>query len=312
MWGHELWNAGRFLATGIDSGELDVRGCACLELGAGAGLPSLVAALAGAAAVVASDYGTPGDDALVAALRQNAAALAAQRAQAAQAQAAAAAPGAVAAAAAAPWCDVAVEPHVWGTDCAPLLAHLAHLQAPAPGAAPASPDPAPAPRRFDRILLADLLFNRSAHAQLLQTLSVRQRRGQRSMTFVLRRACMLTVRCRRPAQACLAPGGAVWVAYSHHDPRKAPLDDAFFDRAAAPPFAFACRKARLGASDTPSLALVQPRQPRSGVRRATAMPPRRCARCGTSGTCSWRGMGWTTHAQLSTSTSSRGRLSRRR
>ena len=39
-------------------------------------------------------------------------------------------------------------------------------------------------------------------------------------------------------QACLAPGGVVWVAYSHHDPHKAALDDAFFALAAAPPFSF--------------------------------------------------------------------------
>jgi len=36
----------------------------------------------------------------------------------------------------------------------------------------------------------------------------------------------------------------VWVAYSHHDPHKAALDDAFFALAAAPPFCFAVTHVR--------------------------------------------------------------------
>ncbi|CAM9563775.1 unnamed protein product, partial [Hapterophycus canaliculatus] len=57
--------------------------------------------------------------------------------------------------------------------------------------------------RFDVIIMADLLFNRSQHAQLLET-------------------------CDR----CLRTGGpeeaAVWVSFSHHDPEKAELDMKFF------------------------------------------------------------------------------------
>lgn len=142
-----MWNAARLLATGMDDGELDVAGCAVLELGAGAGLPSLTAALCGAAVVVATDYGTAADSALVDALAANAAALAAAR------------PPADAGASPA-WCDVDVRPHVWGTDVASLLACVeARLGA---------------HRRFDRILLADLLFNRQSHTLLLQTIAVRR------------------------------------------------------------------------------------------------------------------------------------------
>lgn len=142
LWGHELWNAARFLAGAMESGELSVDGACVLELGAGAGLPSLTASLCGARAVVATDYGTASDAALVEALRANAANLAAQRA---------------AAPACADWrCDVAAAPHVWGTDVAPLLALLP------PGCA-----------AFDRIVLADLLFNRQSHKQLLTTCQVR-------------------------------------------------------------------------------------------------------------------------------------------
>jgi nicotinamide N-methyltransferase len=153
-----VWNAGRFLADAIDDGELCVEGCAVLELGAGAGLPSLTASLAGAAAVVATDYGTEKDDALVAALRANAAALAAARP--------ADAPHA--------WCDVHACAHVWGTDVAPLLARIAHLSGTAATTAAAeSGAEGGGGGRFDRIILADLLFNRQSHALLLATCAVR-------------------------------------------------------------------------------------------------------------------------------------------
>lgn len=55
---------------------------------------------------------------------------------------------------------------------------------------------------FDIVIMADLLFNRSQHAQLLET-------------------------CDR----CLREGsdeGTVWVSFSHHDPEKAELDMKFF------------------------------------------------------------------------------------
>lgn len=43
--GHRLWNAAIVMAEMVDSAEVDVRGLDCLELGAGAALPSLLAAL---------------------------------------------------------------------------------------------------------------------------------------------------------------------------------------------------------------------------------------------------------------------------
>ncbi len=46
------------------------------------------------------------------------------------------------------------------------------------------------------------------------------------------------------AQACLAPDGVVWVAYSHHDPGKAALDNKFWELAAAAPFHFVVRRVR--------------------------------------------------------------------
>jgi predicted nicotinamide N-methyase len=59
------------LADRIDRGTIDCKGKTCLELGAGAGLPGLVAALTGASASVISDYGTEVDPSLVKAIEMN-------------------------------------------------------------------------------------------------------------------------------------------------------------------------------------------------------------------------------------------------
>lgn len=64
--------------------------------------------------------------------------------------------------------------------------------------------------RFDVVIMADLLFNRSQHSQLLET-------------------------CDR----CLANTevATVWVSFSHHDPEKAELDMKFFTLARQKGFA---------------------------------------------------------------------------
>ncbi|EMC99291.1 hypothetical protein BAUCODRAFT_120564 [Baudoinia panamericana UAMH 10762] len=57
LWGHLLWNAGRTVADYLEqNGETLIRGRTVLELGAGAGLPSIISALQGATTVVVSDY----------------------------------------------------------------------------------------------------------------------------------------------------------------------------------------------------------------------------------------------------------------
>ncbi|RLV84697.1 Protein N-methyltransferase NNT1 [Meyerozyma sp. JA9] len=60
LWGHMLWNAGIYTADYLDkhSKEL-VRGKRVLELGAAAGLPSLVCGLNEAAYVLSTDYPDP-------------------------------------------------------------------------------------------------------------------------------------------------------------------------------------------------------------------------------------------------------------
>ena len=136
LWAHELWNASHFVARLLDTGQLDVRGHTCLELGAGAGLLSLIAALNGAAAAVATDYARENDVSLLGPLAANAAWLNQLRERASR-----------------PWsCEVAVLPHVWGTDTGDVRA--------AAGASGC----------YSTVFCADLLFNRSCHSDLLVTL----------------------------------------------------------------------------------------------------------------------------------------------
>ncbi|KAL8836338.1 MAG: hypothetical protein Q9170_002952 [Blastenia crenularia] len=116
-----------------------------LELGAGAGLPSLAAAIWGAKSVVMTDY--PDED-LVENMRVNVDAardvLPPSRT------------------------GVVVQGHVWGADARPLLAEL----------------PSDA-RGCDTLVLADLLFNHSQHAALVSTIQATLARspGARALVF---------------------------------------------------------------------------------------------------------------------------------
>lgn len=56
LWGHKLWNAAKVLANKICSREINVVGKRVLELGAGAALPSITAAMLGASYVLSTDY----------------------------------------------------------------------------------------------------------------------------------------------------------------------------------------------------------------------------------------------------------------
>lgn len=56
LWGHRLWNAAKYLVKRMDERLIDVRGKSVIELGAGLGVPSLVAYRNGASLTVVTDY----------------------------------------------------------------------------------------------------------------------------------------------------------------------------------------------------------------------------------------------------------------
>ncbi|KAF2774227.1 nicotinamide N-methyltransferas-like protein Nnt1 [Teratosphaeria nubilosa] len=129
LWGHLLWQGGRTLSDYLEHNAATlIDHKTILELGAGAGLPSLICALNGAHQVVVTDY--PDAD-LIENLRHNIT-----------------------------HCphlssppNIVAEGYLWGADTSSLTSHL----------------PLGSNRRFDVLILADLLFNHSEHAKLLRT-----------------------------------------------------------------------------------------------------------------------------------------------
>jgi len=151
--GHLLWNAGRTLATHLEIHASSLIAThTVLELGAGAGLPSLICALNRAARVVVTDYP---DTELIENLRHNIDSVLATGTSSEQGQQRAR--------------DVIVaEGYLWGADAAPLLSHL------------------PSPKEgFDVLILADVLFNHSEHGKLISTVqrTLRKTRSARALVW---------------------------------------------------------------------------------------------------------------------------------
>ncbi|GAB0131696.1 nicotinamide N-methyltransferase [Epichloe bromicola] len=175
---HHLWNGAKLVSDYLERVPSRVRGRSVLELGAGAGLPSLVAGILGAEKVVASDFPDPD---LVANMQKNI-----------------------------DECDETVEPRghigrtidavgfVWGADPEPLLARLAPPDGAARIGAGQDADadadkgssPTSTPReqrvrqRFDVLVLADLLFRHSEHGALVKTIRETMRRSRESAAYV--------------------------------------------------------------------------------------------------------------------------------
>lgn len=59
LWGHHLWQAGRIISHYLERQPSLIKNKTVLELGAGAGLPSLICGILGASTVVISDYPDP-------------------------------------------------------------------------------------------------------------------------------------------------------------------------------------------------------------------------------------------------------------
>ncbi|RDI83398.1 hypothetical protein Vi05172_g6527 [Venturia inaequalis] len=130
LWGHLLWNAGRTISDYLEeNASALLSGRSVLELGAGAGLPGIVSAIKGATTVVVTDYPDPD---LIENITHNI-----------------------------NTCDEIVNKsnilaagHLWGAPVEDLLMLL--------------PEESRS-KKFQTVILADLLFNHSEHAKLIKS-----------------------------------------------------------------------------------------------------------------------------------------------
>lgn len=145
---HHLWNGSRVISDYFETNPDVVRDKTVLELGAGAGLPSIAAAMLGAKKVVMTDYP---DHEIVEVMCKNVdgCALLPRDSQGAQDA-------------------LVVKGYIWGHDAAPLLAEL-----------PAGQE------GFDILILADLLFRHTEHGHLLDTIrdTLGKRVGSKAFVF---------------------------------------------------------------------------------------------------------------------------------
>ncbi|KAL8305020.1 hypothetical protein RB597_004033 [Gaeumannomyces tritici] len=156
---HHLWNGGRVLADHLEADPSLVRGRSVLEVGAGAGIPSLVAAHLGARGVVATDY--PDPDVLVA-LQRNV-------------DGCALVPD--------PKADhVVVDGYVWGHPVDKLLEKMPGGGGGGGGGDGAAVEGAAA--GVDVLIMADLLFRHTEHENIAKTLELALRRARDSRAFV--------------------------------------------------------------------------------------------------------------------------------
>ncbi|QLL35026.1 hypothetical protein HG536_0H04020 [Torulaspora globosa] len=135
LWGHLLWNAGIYTAKHLDDNVPLVKNKTVLELGAAAGLPSLVSSLVGAKKVVCTDY--PDADLLqnIQFNVDNVIFRGEEVAEGSRLQR-----------------NIVVEGYIWGNDYLPLQKHIGGENS-----------------KFDLIILSDLVFNHTEHHKLLRT-----------------------------------------------------------------------------------------------------------------------------------------------
>ncbi|KAI3394410.1 hypothetical protein diail_2822 [Diaporthe ilicicola] len=175
---HHLWNGSRVAAQYFEADpEGTVRGRTVLELGAGAGLPSLVAAALGARRVVMTDF--PDAD-ILATMERNIAecGIIPPPAAGARGEGQDQEEGGRKGGGPATKADVIVaKGFVWGFDARPLLEEL-----PAGGRGGGGGG---ADAGFDVLVLADLLFRHSEHGKLLDTVrdTMARRAGARAYVF---------------------------------------------------------------------------------------------------------------------------------
>lgn len=134
LWGHLLWNAGKYTAKYLDKhAETLVKGKKVLELGAAAGLPSIICGVNNALKVICTDYPDPD---LLSHIQYNV-----DHCEGLDAS------------------KVVVEGFIWGHDVTPLCYdHLSESEL---------PTEIKEEDKFDLIIMSDLVFNHTEHAKLL-------------------------------------------------------------------------------------------------------------------------------------------------
>lgn len=138
LWGHLLWNAGKFTAHYLDTHPELIKNKTILELGAAGGLPSLICSLHEPAKVVSTDYP---DLELINNIKYNFQELATQNPSFADTIAN----------------NVLVEGYIWSNEYTNLTKFIAKDSTTSANA------------KFDLIILSDLVFNHTEHHKLLQT-----------------------------------------------------------------------------------------------------------------------------------------------
>ncbi|SPO05023.1 probable Putative nicotinamide N-methyltransferase [Cephalotrichum gorgonifer] len=150
---HHLWNGSRVVSELFEREPERVRGKTVLELGAGAGLPSLVCGALEAERVVLTDF--PDAD-LVEVMQKNVDGLEELVPEARG--------------------RVRVKGFIWGGDVKPLAAELGGAAVEGEGQEGG---------RFDVLVLADLLFRHSEHGNMVKTIREALRRGRESTAYVV-------------------------------------------------------------------------------------------------------------------------------
>ncbi|KAK3381592.1 hypothetical protein B0H63DRAFT_396315 [Podospora didyma] len=146
---NHLWNGSRVMAEHFEDHPEEVRGRTVLEIGAGAGLPSIVAAALDARKVVVTDYPDPE---IVATMWKNIRGC----------------PDLISDDETGELKPIVADGYIWGADAAPLLAHL--------------DDSVGEEKKFDVVILADLLFRHSGHTSMVNTIekTLSKRRGSKA------------------------------------------------------------------------------------------------------------------------------------
>lgn len=169
---HHLWNGSRVISEYFETNPNVVRGKTVLELGAGAGLPSIVAAVLGAKKVVMTDY--PDNEILEVMWKNIDGCELLPRRRTTMTTTTSGDEGArdgagskSSSSSSSDDTNITAKGYVWGYSAAPLLEEL-----------PAGHE------RFDLLILADLLFRHTEHGHLLDTIRDTLAKTAESKAFV--------------------------------------------------------------------------------------------------------------------------------